>query len=60
MRILVAKGSKRTEHAGGPRVSDEAIDALLGPTGNLRAPTVRVGDTLLVGFDEDQYREALR
>ena len=36
-----------------------AIDAMLGPTGNLRAPTLRVGTTLLVGFDERSYRDAL-
>ena len=38
---------------------DEAIDAMLGPTGNLRAPTVRSGKTLLVGFNEEQYNEVL-
>ena len=32
---------------------------MLGPTGNLRAPTLRVGRTLLVGFDEETYRKAL-
>ena len=32
---------------------------LLGPTGNLRAPTLRVGRTLLVGFDEETYRKVL-
>ena len=30
---------------------------LLGPTGNLRAPTLRQGRTLIVGFDEATYRE---
>ena len=30
---------------------------LLGPTGTLKAPTLRVGDTLLVGFSEEAYRE---
>ena len=29
---------------------------LLGPTGNLRAPTLRKGKTLVVGFDEATYR----
>ena len=29
---------------------------LLGPTGNLRAPTLRLGRTLVVGFDEATYR----
>ncbi len=28
---------------------------LLGPTGNLRAPTLRKGKTLVVGFDQDTY-----
>lgn len=33
---------------------------LIGPSGNLRAPTLRVGRTLLVGFDEETYRRILR
>ena len=32
---------------------------LIGPSGNLRAPTLRVGRTLLVGFDEEAYRKRL-
>jgi hypothetical protein len=28
---------------------------MLGPTGNLRAPTARVGKTVLVGFNDDSY-----
>ena len=32
---------------------------LLGPTGNLRAPTVRKGKTLIVGFNEETYRHVL-
>ena len=38
----------------------ELLGLLLGPTGNLRAPTLLAGRTLLVGFDEDSYRAALR
>lgn len=30
-------------------------DILLGPTGNLRAPALKVGSTLVVGFDEQLY-----
>ena len=38
--------------------SDGALrSVLLGPTGNLRAPTLRKGKTLLVGFDEETYRK---
>lgn len=32
---------------------------LLGPTGNLRAPTLRTGRTLIVGFDEATYAKLL-
>jgi hypothetical protein len=35
------------------------LGLLLGPTGNLRAPTLRMGRTLLVGFDEATYRQVL-
>ncbi len=33
---------------------------LLGPTGNLRAPTLRTGRTLIVGFDEATYAKLLK
>lgn len=33
---------------------------LLGPTGNLRAPTLRIGRTLLVGFEPETYQRVLR
>ena len=32
---------------------------MLGPTGNLRAPCLRVGKTVLVGFDEETYTRVL-
>ena len=32
---------------------------LIGPSGNLRAPTLRRGHTLLVGFDEATYAKVL-
>jgi arsenate reductase-like glutaredoxin family protein len=36
------------------------LGLLLGPTGNLRAPTLRKGRTLLVGFDEAFYAAVLK
>jgi arsenate reductase-like glutaredoxin family protein len=35
------------------------LSLLLGPTGKLRAPTIRTGRTLLVGFDEATYQQVL-
>ncbi|MBL8960267.1 MAG: hypothetical protein JNJ98_10475 [Gemmatimonadetes bacterium] len=37
----------------------EVLAALLGPSGNLRAPTVRRGRTLLVGFVPEVYDEVV-
>lgn len=52
--IIVAKGRKVDEFGGG-KASAEVIAAMLGPTGNLRAPCIRAGKTLLVGFDEAAF-----
>ena len=38
----------------------ELLSLLLGPSGNLRAPTVRRGRRLVVGFDETTYRALVR
>lgn len=58
-KIVVAKGKKIvTFDMKKDRPDDDALAAhLLGPTGNLRAPTARRGRTLYVGFHDDAYRE---
>ena len=57
--MTVAKGKKVTTFQGGKNASEEAITAMLGSTGNLRAPTALVGKTLLVGFNEEAYGDVL-
>lgn len=52
--VRVAKGNKLDEFAGG-KARTEQVALLLGATGNLRAPTLRVGKNLLVGFNEEVY-----
>ncbi len=57
--IYVAKGKRVTRvDLKADRPDDNALAALLlGPTGNLRAPTLRSGRTLVVGFDEATYKK---
>jgi arsenate reductase-like glutaredoxin family protein len=57
--IVAAKGKKIATFKVADGADDEAIDAMLGPTGNLRSPTIRAGKTLLVGFHEEQFAAAL-
>ncbi len=38
----------------------ELLAAMMGPTGNLRAPVMRMGRTLVIGFDEATYRKVVK
>jgi hypothetical protein len=58
-KLVVAKGKKISEFKPAGKAPKDAVDAMLGPTGNLRAPTLRVGKTVLVGFNEEVYGDAL-
>jgi hypothetical protein len=59
-KVVVAKGKKvLTFDMSAPPGDDELAAAMLGPTGNLKAPTLRVGPTLLVGFGEAAYEAVL-
>lgn len=56
-RVVVAKGKRVLTFA--PRQADFDRDAfaaaVIGPSGNLRAPTARVGTTFYVGFNDEAY-----
>jgi arsenate reductase-like glutaredoxin family protein len=57
--LLVAKGQKFQEiNLKKTELSDdELLKLVMGPTGNLRAPTFKVGKTLVVGFNEEMYQK---
>jgi hypothetical protein len=59
--VVVARGKKVVtfDMKTSPPDDDTLAAHLLGPTGNLKAPTLRLGDTLLVGFGEAAYQEVL-
>ena len=57
--LIVAKGRKVATFDLSGNPDDEMVNAMLGPTGNLRAPAVRSGRTLLVGFNEQEYAAVL-
>jgi arsenate reductase-like glutaredoxin family protein len=60
-RVVVAKGKKVVvfDMNLDPPDDQTLLAHLLGSTGNLRAPTLKKGKTLLVGFNEEAYRETL-
>ena len=55
--IYIAKG-KKLDHFDLKKANpEEVVPLMLGPTGNLRAPTLRKGRTLMVGFDSATYQK---
>jgi arsenate reductase-like glutaredoxin family protein len=60
-RVIVARGKKVVAFdMKKDAPDDETLAAhLLGPSGTLRAPTLRQGKTLLVGFGAEAYRQVL-
>ena len=60
-RLIAAKGKKVTAvdvTANSPS-DDELAALMLGPTGNMRAPTMRVGQTVLVGYHDQVFADEL-
>ena len=58
--LIVTRGKKVTffKLSSKERPDDDTLAAaMLGPTGNLRAPAIRKGKKLIVGFNEDAYGE---
>ena len=57
--MVVMKGKKVSTYDVGSSTSEEAVTSMLGATGNMRAPLLRIGSLVLVGFNEEVYAEKL-
>jgi arsenate reductase-like glutaredoxin family protein len=59
--IVAAKGKKvvRYHLAKDKPTREELLAIMIGPSGNLRAPTLRKGKKLLIGFELGAYSEVL-
>jgi arsenate reductase-like glutaredoxin family protein len=58
-RLIAAKGKKVTsiDLRSAPPADDVLAGLMLGPTGNLRAPIMRVGQTILVGYNDQAFTD---
>ena len=55
--IIVAKGKKRLVFDPRRDSRETILRETLGRSGTLRAPTLRIGDRLLVGFNDELYAQ---
>jgi|TARA_Y100000310_G_scaffold276983_1_gene294516 arsenate reductase-like glutaredoxin family protein len=54
-KLIAMKGKKVTEFNVAKEIPDGAVAAMLGPTGNLRSPTIKTGRKLIVGFNQEIF-----
>ncbi len=61
-KVVAIKGKKVLNYdlKRDPPPEKELLEAILGPTGNLRAPSIRLGKTLVVGFQDDTWKGLLK
>ncbi len=57
--LQVGRGKKTATFIPGAAAKEEILKVALGRTGNLRAPTLRVGKNVYVGYNEEMYRELI-
>ena len=55
--IAIAKGKKVHNFTSAKTEKDEILKHAMGPSGNLRAPTYRVKDQFVIGFNAELYED---
>lgn len=58
-RVVVVVGKKTVEFDPKSADREEMLKKITGPSGNLRAPTLRIGRIYYVGFHPQLYEEML-
>lgn len=59
-KIIVASGKTTVEYDPATADAEELTKKAMGRTGNLRAPTLRMGNTYYVGFNEELYSNLVK
>jgi hypothetical protein len=55
--IIVGRGKNFNIFQTGEKNKDEILKHSLGRTGNLRAPTVQIGDKFIIGYNDTMYKK---
>lgn len=58
--VRIAKGQKYEEFSPKADGRETIMNKAMGPSGNLRAPTYRVKDQFIIGYNPDLYGEWLK
>jgi len=55
--VVVGKGKRFQLFQPSTDSREDILKATLGRTGNLRAPALKMGNRMVVGFNDEMYRE---
>ena len=58
--ISVAKGKKVVIFSQVANEKEEVLKRVMGSSGNLRAPTLRINDQFIIGFNPEMYEEKFK
>ena len=58
--VTITKGKKFEKFVPASDGQEAILKQAMGPSGNLRAPTYRVGDDYVIGFNGDLYNDWIR
>lgn len=58
--IVIGRGKKYVAFDTKTDIKEDILKVALGRTGNLRAPTLKIGSLLVVGFNDEMYREYVK
>lgn len=57
--LHVGRGKKTVVYAPDSESKEEILKVSLGRTGNLRAPALRIGKVLYIGYNDEMYMELI-
>ena len=58
--VSIAKGKKFQTFNPAADAREDILKQAMGPSGNLRAPTYRIKDQIIIGFNADLYDEWIK
>ena len=55
--VHIGKGKKTLTFTPSPENKKEILKAAMGRSGNLRAPTIKTSEAIIIGYNEDMYSQ---
>jgi hypothetical protein len=58
-KVVIGRGQKAQAYVPDAASKDAIISEALGRSGNLRAPTLKIGNIYYIGYNEAMYKELM-